>query len=47
MPMSNWARIVIGAAATVALGIVWATSGKVEVGFARAVVTGSTVVIIG
>ncbi len=47
MPMSNWAGIVIGAAATVALGIVWATSGKVEVGFARAVLTGSTVVIIG
>lgn len=47
MPSSSWTRIVIGAAAAIALVIVWATTGEVELGFARAIVTATSVVIIG
>jgi hypothetical protein len=38
---------VIGAAAALALVIVWATTGEVEFDFARAIVTATSVVIIG
>lgn len=47
MPSSNWARIVIAAAAGVALLIVWVTTGAVDFLYAKAIVSGSSVVILG
>lgn len=47
MPTSNWTRIVIGAAAAVAFVIVWLTSGTLDTTFAKAIVSGSSVVILG
>lgn len=47
MPTKGWTQVVIAAAATVAFVIVWATTGRAEFGFAKAIVTASTVVIVG
>jgi hypothetical protein len=47
MPTRAWTQIVIAAAAVVAFVFVWATTGKAEFGFAKAIVTASTVVIVG
>lgn len=46
MPSSNWTRIVIGLAALIALGIVWATSGKLDFTYAKWLVTATSVVIL-
>lgn len=47
MPTKGWTQIVIVAAAVIAFVIVWATTGKAELGFAKAIVTASTIVIVG
>jgi hypothetical protein len=47
MPTRAWTQIVIGAAAVVAFVFVWATTGKAEFDFAKAIVTASAVVIVG
>lgn len=47
MPSSNWAKIVIAAAAGVALLIVWVTTKKLDFLFAKAVVSASSIVILG
>jgi hypothetical protein len=47
MPTSNWAKIVIAAAAGVGLLIVWATTGALDFVFAKAIVTASSGVILG
>jgi len=46
MPTSSWTRIVIGLAALIALGIVWATSGKLDFAYAKWFVSASSVVIL-
>lgn len=44
MPTSNWTRLVIGLAAAIALGVVWATSGKLDTTYAKATVTATSAV---
>src|SRR5258708_10289638 len=46
MPTSNGTRLIIGLAAAIALGIVWATSGKLDVTYAKAIVTATSVVTL-
>jgi hypothetical protein len=46
MPTSNWSRFVIGLAATIAVGVVWATSGKLDTAYARATVTATSAVTL-
>ncbi len=47
MPTATWTRIAIAAAAVIAFCFVWVTTGKADIVFAKAIVTTSTVVIIG
>lgn len=44
MPTSNWTRLVIGLAAAIALGVVWATSGKLDTTYVKATVTATSAV---
>jgi len=46
MPTSNWTRLVIGLAAAITLGIVWATSGQLDTAYAKATVTAASVVTL-
>src|SRR6266487_3577478 len=46
MPTSNWTRIVIALAAAIALGIVWATSGRLDTTYAKAIVTATSAVTL-
>jgi hypothetical protein len=46
VPTANWTRIVIGLAAAVAIAIVWATRGNIDVTYAKALVTASGVVVL-
>jgi SMODS-associating 2TM, beta-strand rich effector domain len=46
VPTANWTRIVIGLAAVVAISIVWATRGTIDVTYAKALVTASGVVVL-
>jgi SMODS-associating 2TM, beta-strand rich effector domain len=46
MPTSNWTRLVIALAATITLGIVWATSGKLDTTYAKATVTATSAVTL-
>lgn|SRR5574341_1161889 len=46
MPTANWARLVIVLAAAIALVIVWATSGKVDTTYAKAIVTATSAVTL-
>lgn len=46
MPTSNWTRLVIALAAAITLGIVWATSGKLDTTYAKAAVTATSAVTL-
>jgi hypothetical protein len=46
MPTSNWTRLVIGLAAAIALGVVWATSGELDTTYAKATVTATSAVTL-
>jgi hypothetical protein len=46
MPTSTWTRLVIALAAAITLGIVWATSGKFDTAYAKAIVTATSAVIL-
>lgn len=46
MPTSAWTRLVIALAAAIALGIVWATSGKLDATFVKAIVTATSAVTL-
>lgn len=47
MPTPNWSRLVIAAAAGTAFVLVWATTGALDFLFAKAIVSVSSVVILG
>jgi hypothetical protein len=47
MPTKGWTQIVIVAAAIVAFVIVWVTTGDTDIAFAKAIVTASTIIIVG
>jgi hypothetical protein len=46
VPTSAWTRLVIALAAAIALGIVWATSGKLDATFVKAIVTATSAVTL-
>jgi hypothetical protein len=46
MPTSNWTRLVIALAAAITLGIVWATSGKLDTTYAKATLTATSTVTL-
>ncbi len=46
MPTANWTRIVIGLAAVMAIAIVWATSGNVDLTYVKALITASGFVVL-
>jgi hypothetical protein len=46
MPTSNWTRLVIALATAIALGIVWVTSGNLDLTYAKAVVTATSAVTL-
>jgi hypothetical protein len=46
MPTSSWTRVVIGLAALIALGIVWATSGQLDFAYAKWLVSATSVVTL-
>jgi hypothetical protein len=39
VPTANWTRVVIGLAAVLAIAIVWAISGNIDIIYAKALVT--------
>jgi hypothetical protein len=46
MPTASWTRVVIGLAALIALGIVWATSGNLDFAYAKWLVSATSAVTL-